>query len=317
MLAFSRTLLLAAILMGGGSTIAEETRSVTDDRGREVEIPSNPQRIAALHDFSLTVPLLELGIEPAGSRGRVAADGSAFIRGGMILTGFDFSNSDIAFLGNSPVDIEALAAIEPDLILADHANDNEQQFSRIAPTLFIDDSIRGDYGVYEWLAELTGTQDRLEILQNRYDAQVAQLQRMVEMEGLTVNVLQGNSGEFLVQGTYGSLGKILRDAGFSFPALVDTIPAAETRRFSAETLPELDADVLFVTYRTDREETAADALSNLEAVIPGFCEHSRACRNGQVIFVPREEALAASYAALGANVYMVLGALTGREIIVE
>ena len=56
-----KLLALVAALALPLPAVAQDTRSITDDTGTEVEIPADPQRIVALHDSVLTVPLLELG----------------------------------------------------------------------------------------------------------------------------------------------------------------------------------------------------------------------------------------------------------------
>ncbi|GLQ56785.1 hypothetical protein [Devosia nitrariae] len=82
---------------------------------------------------------------------------------------------------------------------------------------------------------------------------------------------------------------------------------------SAETLPELDADFLFVTYRTDTLETPADAIGHLEAVMPNFCKFLHACRTNQMIVMPREQASASSYYGLGVLSYTVISHISGRR----
>lgn len=42
--------------------------------------------------------------------------------------------------------------------------------------------------------------------------------------------------------SYHSLGRVLRDAGFRFPPLIESIPEGGRMDVSAERLPELDAD---------------------------------------------------------------------------
>ena len=106
-----KQLIAAGILALAGLTAvsAQETRSFTDDTGRTVDIPSKPLRIVSLHDLSLTVPLIELGAFPLGSHGRTTPENVPFIRSSKVLTGVDFDNSEIAFVGNLPADIEAIA----------------------------------------------------------------------------------------------------------------------------------------------------------------------------------------------------------------
>ena len=296
--------------------LAQQTSSFTDDAGRVVEVPTHPLRIVSLHDLAITVPLLELGVTPVGSHGRTTAEGVPFIRSSDVLTGVDFDNSDIKFVGNLPADVEAVAALEPDLILTTPwQTASVEQLAAIAPTVVLDDESRGDLAMHDVLAELTGTEDRLAVLKARYEGQLAQIRRLIDTGSVSVNVIQGVDGQLFSWHTYGALGKVLRDAGFSFPARVDAIPAGEYESMSAETLPELDADFVFVTYRTDTLETPASALEHLEAVMPGFCQFLHACRENQMIIIPREEASASSYYGLGVLSYMIISHISGRTFV--
>ena len=293
---------------------AQETRSFTDDAGRTVEIPVHPEAIASLQDLSITVPLLELGVYPVASHGRTTEAGEGFIRSSKVLTGIDFDNSDIQFVGNLPVDVEAVAAAEPDLIITTPWQTAPvEQLEAIAPTIVLDDTVRGDFGMYEALAEITGTTDTLAVLEGRYESQIEQIRRMIDTQSISVNVIQGVEGEVLSWHTYGGLGRVLRDAGFTFPDRVEAIEEGQFARMSAEALPELDADFLFVTYRTDTLETPQDALGHLEQVMPNFCEFLHACRENQMIVMPREEASASSYYALGVMAYTVISHISGRR----
>lgn len=307
------SVLLAAISL---SAFAQDTRSFTDDAGRIVDIPTQPLRIVSLHDVSLTLPMLELGVIPVGSHGRTTAEGVPFIRSSAVLTGVDFDNSEIEFVGNLPADVEAVAALEPDLILTTPWQTAPvDQLATIAPTIVLDSAVRHEFEMHDVLAEITGTEDRLTILKTRYEGQVAQIKRLIDTGSISVNVIQGVNGELAVWHTYGALGKLLRDVGFVFPERVESIAEGEFERLSAEALPEMDADFIFATYRTDTLETPADAVKYLEEVMPGFCEFLHACRENQMIIMPREEASAASYYGLGVLAYTVLSHISGRQFV--
>ena len=317
--AFARGAAVAAALSAAmltGAVFAQDLRPFTDDTGRTVDIPAAPLRIVSLHDLVITVPLLELGVTPIGSHGRTTADGVPFIRSSEVLTGVDFDNSDIAFVGNLPADVEAVAALEPDLILTTPWQSAPlEQLEAIAPTLVLDDSLHQDMGMHEVLADITGTQSRLATLKTRYDGQIAQIKRLIDTNTISVNVIQGVDGQVLSWHTYGALGKVLRDAGFRFPERVDAIPEGDYATMSAEELPALDADFLFATYRTDTLETPEDARKALETVMPGYCDYLHACRENQMIVIPREEASAASYYGLGVLSYMVVANISGRTFV--
>lgn len=309
------TLIIAfALSLVSAPMLAQEMREVTDDTGTSVDIPAQPERIVALHDTSLTVALVELGVLPVGSHGRSTSDGVPFIRSGKLVTGTDFDNSDIAFVGNLPADLEAIAALEPDLILTTTwQSAGVEQLRRIAPTYVFDIDRTDDFDVYRQIAVLTGTEDRLARLETRYRTQLDTLNTLVDTSQVQVSVIQGHAGELLVWKTYGSLGKVLRDAGFRFPEIVDRIEGNGRQAFSGESFPEFDADFIFVTYRPSRGESPQTARAALDDVLPGWCNLLQACRNGNVVYLPRELASSATYDSLFALTEIVASHVVGRE----
>lgn len=306
----------AACVALAGPALAQDTRTISDDLGRTVEVPADPQRIVVLHDKNLGTPLIELGVIPVASHGRTTPEGAPFIRGSITVTGYDFDNSKIAFVGNNPADVEAVAQATPDLIITSTWQSAPvDQLEAIAPTVVLDTGKRQTIGVFPLLADATGTQDVLARLETRYAAQIAQIQRLVPTGDITVSVMQGVDGGIYVAHTYSALGKVLRDAGFRFPQTVDAIPEGKFVTLSAEQLPDLDADVVFLTYRTDANQTPADAIAAMEQVLPGWCDALHACREGQVVILPRAEATSASYDALMALAMVVLAEMSSTEII--
>lgn len=309
-------LIIAALALPIASAMAQETREYTDGTGTQVAVPAEPQRVVSLHDTSLTVALLELGIVPVGSHGRTTESAEPNIRSGKLITGYDFDNSDIAFVGNLPADVEAVAALEPDLILTtDWQTADVGQLRSIAPTYVFPISTMDDFEVYGTVAEVTGTTDVLDMLEARYQTQLDMIDALVDPETVTVSVIQASNGELHVWNTYGSLGKVLRDAGFVFPAAIDAITGNERQIFSGESYPEFDADFIFVTYAAERGESPAMARAALDDVLPGWCEVMHACRNGQIVYVPREIASSATYDSLTALTQIVASHVAGRDYV--
>lgn len=309
-------LITAALALLIAPAMAQETRDYTDGTGTEVAVPAEPQRVVSLHDTSLTVALLELGIVPVGSHGRTAENAEPNIRSGKLITGYDFDNSGIAFVGNLPADVEAVAALEPDLILTtDWQTADVGQLRSIAPTYVFPISTMDDFEVYSTVAEVTSTTDVLGMLEARYQTQLDMIDALVDPETVTVSVIQASNGELHVWNTYGSLGKVLRDAGFVFPAAIDAITGNERQIFSGESYPEFDADFIFVTYAAERGESPAMARAALDDVLPGWCEVMHACRNGQIVYVPREIASSATYDSLTALTQIVASHVAGRDYV--
>ncbi len=169
------------------------------------------------------------------------------------MTGVDFDNSSIAFIGTADIDIEAIVAAKPDLIITEPTRNTP-----IEP--------------YRKLAELTGTQSQLAILERRYQAQINALKATLDSQKITVSVIQANQGKINVMHSYHSLGRVLRDAGFRFPPLIESIPEGGRMDVSAERLPELDADFVFATWRGDTGGKPQDELAAMEKVMPGWCQ---------------------------------------------
>lgn len=304
-------LMLAGVVASAGA----QTQRFTDDLGRVVQVPVHPQRIVSLHDLDITIPLIELGVPPIASHGRTRPDGSHYLRSSAQLTGIDFDNSDIAFIGTADIDLEAIAAAKPDLIITEpNRNVPVEQLAKIAPTVSIDHLLGSAPRIYSKLAQLTGTQTRLAVLERRYQAQIAQLKQTIDTQKITVSVIQANNGKVTVHHSYHTLGRVLRDAGFRFPPLIDAIPDGQRIDVSAEQLPDLDADFIFATYRSDTGGKPQDELQAMEKVMPGWCDFMRACRTGRYILLPREEVISNSFAALSLMVAQVQSHITGRPV---
>lgn len=306
-------LLPLAVLLGAVPVAA---RDIDDDSGRRVRIPDLPRRIVSLSDVDVTIPLIELGAPPVASHGRIGLDGKPALRSGLLLTGVDFSNSAMRFVGANDVDLEAVAAARPDLIITDRGRGSPiDALAGIAPVVVVDAGARGAAQVYRRLAEITGTQARLSALEARYRAGIQALRDSTDTGRMTVSVIQPLNGKISLYHTYRALGQVLRDAGFRFPALIDGIAAGGRIEVGADRLPDIDADIIFDPYRADRGAGGAQAeIAAMEALVPNFCTFLKACRSGRYVLVSREEAISHSYAALALMTAMVQAQVAARPV---
>jgi iron complex transport system substrate-binding protein len=297
-----------------GSTWAQEMRTLTDDTGVEVSVPVEPLRVVSLHDSVLTVPLLELGVTLVGSHGRGDSEESAFIRSSAAITGMDFNNTDIKWVGNYPADIERVAALNPDLILTTKWQSADvDQLRAIAPTVVIDSTVRNDDQIWELLADVTGTQAQLELMELRYQSQIDSIRRLIDTENITVSTLHVRDSGLFAYNPYGNIGKVLVDAGFKRPDLITEIPVGDTADFTAEFFPEFDGDFLITTFRETAGATPDDIRGYFDNVLPGWCDQLHACREDQMLIVSRSLGATNSYYALGAVTYMIMSEIGGRE----
>lgn len=304
---------IIALVAASTPALAAETRSYVDDAGIEVQVPVDPQRIVTLHDSSLTTPLIELGVMPVGSFSRNDANGNAYMRGTATLSGVTFENSSIKPVGGQEPDLEAIAALEPDLIImSSFLSTPREKLEQIAPTVLVEDNMRGELATFEDLAELTNTQDRLELLKHRYESQIAQLKDAVGNDTPSASVFLVHDGQIQGWHTYGVIGKVLRDAGFEFPEVLNEIEGDDRVFYSAETLQQFDADLVFLTYLAGSGK--AQVQADLETMLPGYCQFLHACQNDQMVFLPREDAVARSYTAAGMMAAAVTAVVTSRDL---
>lgn len=305
-------LLMVLPLSAANAQPVTQPITLVDDLGRTVVLAQPATRIVSDYDVDVTIPLIELGVLPIASHGRLNRDGSPYLRSSKLLTGVDFDTADITFLGAAEIDLEAVAALKPDLIITELSRSTPvAKLEQLAPTLVVNSDLGAPH-VYRMLAAATGRQTELARLESRYREQIALLKAEIQPEKRTVSVFQPLRGKLNVYHSYRAIGQVLRDAGFRFPPVMNEVPAGESVVISAERLPDLDADVIFDPYRSDRKAGAKAEIAAMEKIVPGFCRYLSACRNGRYILIPREEAISNSYAALSRMVATVQTAFAPR-----
>ena len=273
--------------------LAQETRSFTAANGT-FDIPLAPQRIVALNDQIVALPLYELGAPLVGSAGRTDAEGNFFLRGGMDTLGIDFANTDIDYVGGfNALDVEAIAALEPDLIIGGPYTDTAvaEQLQKIAPTLIINNNELGIIETMRTFADITGKTGRFEPRLARYEANVARTKEYLENPediSVTLTFVFPEGDEMWVYkhaGNLGAVAQVVRDLGFKETAAVAALDANETN-YSAELIQDLDADFVFGFYRQQPDATPATIRAAYEKFAPGWCQAITACQNGQFILLP-------------------------------
>lgn len=276
-------------------------RTVTDHDGQTVEVPDDPQRIVSLHDWTLTVMARELGAPLVASTGRLAPDGSAFIRGGRELFGLDFSQVELASIHGKP-DLERIRALKPDLIVANSGDYAalRDQLSTIAPTLmFNPENGKPALALYREFAAWIGRAARYEALEAAYRARVAALRaRLPQTEDRTYAAIlaNGRDGTLTILKEYGPLTTVLDDLGFQRVALADTVPDGQSRMtIGAELLGEIDADLIVTSYLPEQQQSEQSILSDLDQIAPGWREFLRAHSSERVISFSRYEVYPPSF----------------------
>lgn len=237
------------------------TRKFTDALGREVEIPSQPQRIVG-HFFGSELAALEAPM--------VATN---FINAAQVLTEEQLQGvADIAGNTLAP-DPEKTLSVEPDLIIVPdflEAGDLES-LSQIAPTVVVSYSAE-TFERLRLLGDIVGKPEAAESWVEAYNAKVDATREklkgvVAEGETATAFVLYNNK-ELFIYGTQ-RLGPTLYDAiGFKRPdkavALFEGTPDELWKTISMETLPDYAGDRIFFIAPEDTDESkqAYDEMRN-------------------------------------------------------
>ena len=307
---------LFALLALAIPTLAQETRSFTAANGT-FDIPVAPQRIVALNDQIVALPLHELGATVVGSAGRTDADGNHFLRGGMDTLGIDYANTDIAYVGGfNGLDVEAIAALQPDLIIGGPYTDPAvaEQLQSVAPTLLIDNSALGLIDTLRTLADVSGKAGNFEARYQRYLGNVERLKSFIgdpTAISATMTFMFPEAAELWVyRSGLGAIAQVLEDVGFAQPAAVAALPESQAS-WSAELIQDLDADFIFGFYRQQPDATPEAIFAAYEKFAPGWCQALTACQNGQFVLLPGPT-FGSTMAGLDLALELVENAVAGR-----
>lgn len=212
---------------------------IVQDHFGEVKIPVKPKRIAAIY---LEDYLLALGVEPVVQWYHPTWGKQEYLN--LNVPQFDITGS-----------IEALLAMEPDLIISDGFADaaRYEKYSKVAPTYRLTDDIQNGNSaeILRKIADLIGVPEKAEELLKNYDNKIkdmkTKLQTRIGKE--TVAVLRLNIGEkdINILGIKNRfVGSILyKELGLTAPNLVANMDNF-IDTLSMEKLPELGADHIII-----------------------------------------------------------------------
>lgn len=240
-------IIAAFVLVGCSSSKKSESGTKTIEiAGENIEIPSNPQRIVADYYVGELIML----------------DAN--------LVGADFTYSstlwgDISDIENVGQSMEAVAGLEPDLIITIN-EEYVDQYKEIATTVVI------PYGTYNpeelvlKLSEITNTEKKADEWADNFNSNIEELKEIVdEEETWTILELNGEGAYFYGE-HYGRSGYILYDK----LGLKSTQEAEEQYvrkadsylNATVESMPDLVGDNLILVYPPDVDYTKHHFLTN-------------------------------------------------------
>ncbi|NLE79943.1 MAG: iron-siderophore ABC transporter substrate-binding protein [Rhodococcus sp.] len=226
-------------------------RTVTHALGETV-LESKPTRVVVLDGGELD-DVLSLGITPVGLANPESAAGQPSYLADK-LDGV----ADVGTINN--LDLEAIAALEPDLILGSklRADQLYPQLSQIAPTVF---AIRPGFPWEEnflLVADAVGEENEAVEVLNNYQRRADDIRASLDGTPPTISLVRFMSGKIRLYGNLSFIGVILQDVGLPRPPLQDVDELAV--EVSPETITQAEGDRIFYTSYGRPEDTGEAAV---------------------------------------------------------
>ncbi|WP_276932449.1 ABC transporter substrate-binding protein [Dubosiella newyorkensis] len=278
------TLLITTLAMVGcASTTTEEKstamKTVQTDKG-EVEIPENPKRI--ISDYYLG-EFLAVGVKPIIA--------SPYALNNPYLKD-DIEGIEPMNITSSETTLEQFSAAKPDLIVTITEADYEK-YSKIAPTVYIQDGQRSDDETFEYIASLVGKEkeakDYIEQFLQKAEEHKQEIQDIVKDQ--TVSIVEVWPQQIYTMGSHFARGgRILYDLwDLKAPEKVQKEMVDGDKQYevvSLEALPEYAGD--FVLYGVlDGTDPAFVTSSNLWNSLPAV-KNGKTLPYEQVSFMHRD-----------------------------
>ncbi len=243
-----------------GEHATPDTRTVTHDQG-ETDVPAQAQRVVVL-DSPHVYAALSLDVEPVGAVSVFADEGLPAYLGDR--------TQGIEVVGTiEEPDLEAIAALEPDLILSATVRHEGiyDQLSQIAPTVFTASSGTNWKEGFEVVAEALGRQEEGGEALDDYQADVEHLGQDLGASGTTAAIVRFLPGETRIYGPETFSGSVLDEVGFDLPDVdYDEYSMAYISAEQVELLE--DAGVIFTTTYGDPQETTRGDVTGLWGNLP-------------------------------------------------
>jgi iron complex transport system substrate-binding protein len=279
------TIMLVLVLAacGGSKETEEDTadqpETATEDTSYTVEhamgtttLEKTPEKIVVLTNEG-TEALLAMGVTPVGAvQSWVGDPWYEHIADQM---------KDVQVVGTeSGVNVEAIAALQPDLIIGNKMRQEEiyEQLNAIAPTIFAE-TLRGDWQEnFKLYAKAVNQEEKGQEVLDNYNNRIADLKtKLGDKTSMEVSMVRFMAGDVRIYHKDTFSGVILEQLGFARPESQNVDDFAE-KGVTKERIPAMEGDILFYfTYEegdnkatTVEEEWVNDPLfQNLEVVKAG------------------------------------------------
>lgn len=234
----------------GADAAAGETRTVESTfTGEQVEIPADPQRVVAL--WRTGSELADLGVVPVGALEDEFVESE--------LGDLYEPVVDVPTVGTwEGIDLEALIAAEPDLIIGldnGRITLDYEEISQVAPTVILDIAEPTDvWDRYPDVADLVGRSTDYETRDAALDEEMAAVEKEYgdELAGLEVTGLSHSDGSIWVETSKSLTYQRLEASGFGYNPDYTRDPERYVEELAAENIADLaDQDAIFYAVSLD------------------------------------------------------------------
>jgi iron complex transport system substrate-binding protein len=277
------TLMMVFLLAACGGNEEKETAEKTEPKAEDTSftvehamgtetLEKTPERVVILTNEG-TEALLALGVTPVGAvQSWVGNPWYEHIADQM---------KDVQVVGTeSQVNVEAIAALKPDLIIGNKMRQEEvyEQLKAIAPTVFAE-TLRGDWQEnFKLYAKAVNQEEKGQEVLDNYTNHIAELkEKLGDKTSMEVSMVRFMAGDVRIYHKDTFSGVILEQLGFARPESQNVDDFAE-KGVTKERIPAMEGDVLFYfTYEEgDNKATAVEEewikdplFQNLEVVKAG------------------------------------------------
>lgn len=238
---------------------ATETYTVEHAMGT-TEVKGTPKRVVILTNEG-TEALLAMGITPVGAvKSWLGNPWYEHIKDKM---------KDAQVVGTeSEINVEAIAALKPDLIIGNKLRQEKiyEQLNAIAPTVF-SETLRGDWKEnFKLYAKAVNKEEKGNEVLKKYDDHVAELkQKLGDKVNQEVSVIRFMAGKTRIYYTDSFSGVIFNELGFKRAQQQAALFTPENKlgnlavEVGKEAIPQMDGDLLFYfTYAPEGDQAALD-----------------------------------------------------------
>lgn len=276
---------------GSTATDAAETRVIIDMLGREVEIPVSPKRVVMMNDRELASMAVSLGYVPLG----IVAGDVDYIDRLSSIGGLQGDLSQMEALSVGEPDLEAIAAVNPDLIFQDSwAVENQtnefELLEKIAPVVAITPRESLDFlAPQRMMADILGLTDVLEQRIADYEERITMLSSEIgdPFDNATYNIIDQYSPQ---DSNY--IYDLAGDSAW-WPAVIvftdlGAEPVASILRdtqemgwldIGTERVAEYDADLVFLATLND---------APVDPIVLNLMQNTKAAQNDQLFQINSE-----------------------------